>query len=965
MPNKILLKRSATANTTPAPGTGATQVQAGELAINTADGRLFTNVGGTVVNLGVSSIAGQAIAPSSVSTTGDINAATGSGFRINNTATAGNYLRGDGTRFVANTIQSADLGSGTANSSAFLRGDRTWQTLNASAVGLGNVANTAQVTAVSGTAPIVSSGGTTPAISISAATTSAAGSMSAADKSKLDGIAANAQVNVVTSVAGKTGAVSLVKGDVGLGAVDNLSASSLFNNNGDGHTTRTAFGTTPSYGFGFRFVAGAVNGPGVNGATQYYSLYTGLGSDYPATGTGSYGMQIAIPRNTTVPYFTVRYNENNAWGGWQKISAGYADSAGAVAWSNVSSKPTTLSGFGITDAAPSSHVGATGNAHGVATTSVNGFMASTDKSKLDGIAANAQVNVATNLAQGTRTTTSVPITSSTGSAATLDVATTSLAGVMSSADKSKLDGIAAGANNYSLPATVFRNDATNSGDLRFAAGDGRGLRFWDSDSFKIWMSSSANATWGGRLDTTSDYNMYFRFGSGGTNRGFVFKTDSGNVFQIEQSGALRTAGTSLTASGAFGLVATGNNIVTATTNGTERVRITGAGNVGIGNDNPASRLVVKGSGTTSAENALNVTDSANTSLLSVRNDGLTSLTGQLTNTRANSATTGAGQIYLNGATGNRIDFNSNGSNGPTTTTRSVGTKICLAPTLSGSAVDCAIGVWNNNFWCSAPTTTQAFWWFHGTTLTASLTGGTNSTLTAKNIVADAGNVTLAGQVTSDFGSLAKIQFDNVHEPFGAGEGAVGVLSEIDVGTSTSPSEGTLTFGASTENMAGLASMRYSVAVRSHGLLIRPNSLDTSATWAGGDVNLALDVAGNSKVTGDITARGYLETTSAPTISSGTLTLNLNNSRTFLVSLNANITTLTISNVPSASSTVVSFTVIFTADGTARTITWPGSVKWPAGTAPTLTSTNAKKDVFSFVSTDAGTTWLGVIGGQNY
>lgn len=61
-----------------------------------------------------------------------------------------------------------------------------------SAVGLGNVTNNAQVTSVSGTAPIVSSGGTTPAISISAASTSAAGSMSAADKTKLDGIAASA-----------------------------------------------------------------------------------------------------------------------------------------------------------------------------------------------------------------------------------------------------------------------------------------------------------------------------------------------------------------------------------------------------------------------------------------------------------------------------------------------------------------------------------------------------------------------------------------------------------------------------------------------------------------------------------------------------------------------------------------------------------------------------------------------------
>ena len=52
--------------------------------------------------------------------------------------------------------------------------------------------NTGTVTGVTGTAPISSSGGTAPAISISAATTSAAGSMSSTDKTKLDGIAAGA-----------------------------------------------------------------------------------------------------------------------------------------------------------------------------------------------------------------------------------------------------------------------------------------------------------------------------------------------------------------------------------------------------------------------------------------------------------------------------------------------------------------------------------------------------------------------------------------------------------------------------------------------------------------------------------------------------------------------------------------------------------------------------------------------------
>lgn len=47
-----------------------------------------------------------------------------------------------------------------------------------------------------------------------------------AEKSKLAGVAAGAQVNTVTSVAGKTGAVSLAKGDVGLGSVDNTADAS-------------------------------------------------------------------------------------------------------------------------------------------------------------------------------------------------------------------------------------------------------------------------------------------------------------------------------------------------------------------------------------------------------------------------------------------------------------------------------------------------------------------------------------------------------------------------------------------------------------------------------------------------------------------------------------------------------------------------------------------------------------------
>ena len=111
-------------------------------------------------------------------------------------------------------------------------------------------------------------------------------------------------------------------------------------------------------------------------------------------------------------------------------------------------------------------------------------------------------------------------------------------------------------------------------------------------------------------------------------------------------------------------------------------------------------------------------------------------------------------------------------------------------------------------------------------------------------------------------------------------------------------------------------------------------------------------------------RDYSETVSSPTISAGTLTLNLETSNIFTVSLNAAITTLTISNPPESGSGG-SFTLIFTADGTARAVTWPASIKWAGGTAPTLTSTSGKVDSFAFFTSDGGTNWQGYVGGQNF
>lgn len=121
---------------------------------------------------------------------------------------------------------------------------------------------------------------------------------------------------------------------------------------------------------------------------------------------------------------------------------------------------------------------------------------------------------------------------------------------------------------------------------------------------------------------------------------------------------------------------------------------------------------------------------------------------------------------------------------------------------------------------------------------------------------------------------------------------------------------------------------------------------------------------NTQTLTNKTLTGLRETKTAPSISAGTLTLDCAAGNVFAVALNASITTLAFSNVP-ATGTAYGCTLELIADGTPRTITWGSSVKWPGGTAPTLTSTNGKVDRVVLTTHDGGTTWYATNAGQNY
>jgi hypothetical protein len=108
-----------------------------------------------------------------------------------------------------------------------------------------------------------------------------------------------------------------------------------------------------------------------------------------------------------------------------------------------------------------------------------------------------------------------------------------------------------------------------------------------------------------------------------------------------------------------------------------------------------------------------------------------------------------------------------------------------------------------------------------------------------------------------------------------------------------------------------------------------------------------------------------EVRTTPSSSSNVLTLDCENGNVFEVTLTENVTTLTLSNPP-ASGTAGAVTLILKQDGTGgHTFAWPVAVKWAGGIAPTISSGANDVDIYTLITTDAGTTWYGMIGGQDF
>lgn len=139
---------------------------------------------------------------------------------------------------------------------------------------------------------------------------------------------------------------------------------------------------------------------------------------------------------------------------------------------------------------------------------------------------------------------------------------------------------------------------------------------------------------------------------------------------------------------------------------------------------------------------------------------------------------------------------------------------------------------------------------------------------------------------------------------------------------------------------------------------------TGATSQGSSVisqsgNL-IAVSGSLNVSQNITASLYTGSNFVGSIntisSSATTAVDLRYGLTQM-QLSQSITTLNHSNTNNG---LVTWMLATVGAGTAVTVTWPTSYKWPGGVAPSLTTTAGKRDVYQFMSYDGASTSTGYV-----
>lgn len=142
------------------------------------------------------------------------------------------------------------------------------------------------------------------------------------------------------------------------------------------------------------------------------------------------------------------------------------------------------------------------------------------------------------------------------------------------------------------------------------------------------------------------------------------------------------------------------------------------------------------------------------------------------------------------------------------------------------------------------------------------------------------------------------------------------------------------------------------------------SAATQATNAATSATNAATSATNASTSASAAAASaaLFDTVSVITSTSNAIACNLATARVFKHTF-TEATTFTFSN-PATTGTRCAFELHLFQDGTGRTPTWPGTVKWSNGTAPTV-NTASKNYMVSFYTIDGGTTYIGILSAEAF
>jgi hypothetical protein len=224
----------------------------------------------------------------------------------------------------------------------------------------------------------------------------------------------------------------------------------------------------------------------------------------------------------------------------------------------------------------------------------------------------------------------------------------------------------------------------------------------------------------------------------------------------------------------------------------------------------------------------------------------------------------------------------------------------------------------------------------------------NTPITLGNTAIQLGNtVTTLNNMT-----LANVTINSVSTPITADQGGTGLVSITANGVMVGNGTGSIT----------------TVSPGTNGNVLTSNGtvwVSQAPAAATGNVtlgNTTISLGGTASNVGNLTlinttVTNYTETPFTAN-SSTAITIALTNGTFQIITLTGNATI----TMPTATSGK-SFILLLKQDGTgSRTVTW-STVRWPGNTAPTITSTASRQDIYSFFAD--GTNWYGTTVGQNY